>query len=173
MLLRHPVVSRAWAGRCYGRSDAGLGRAGERDAARLGRDLAAWGPDHVIHSGLSRTRAVARATGLASEARPDWAERDFGVWEGRAWDAIHAETGSAMDGMLTDPENFRPGGGETTAELARRAMAALRGLPPGRVTVITHGGPIAAILGTLERRPVADWPALVPSCGASVLLDRQ
>ena len=77
-----------------------------------------------------------------------------------------------MDGMIDAPDVFRPGGGETTMALAARAMAALNDLPPGRVLVITHGGPIAAILGSRAGRPPRDWSALVPPTGGSVQLTR-
>ncbi len=172
ILVRHTEVARAWAGRCYGRSDTGLSRAGLATARELAPRLAAeHAPRIVIHSGLRRARLLAERVAAASGAElaedRRWAERDFAAWEGKTWDAIWRATGSAMDGMLDDPERFRPGGGETTAELAARAMAAWRGLPHGRCLVVTHGGPIAVVRMLVEGKAWRDLPALIPPAGGT------
>lgn len=175
LLVRHTEVARAWKGRCYGQSDMGLSRAGAAQASALAAELAAWRPDVVLHSGLRRAQiladAIAKRAGVAALADLRWMERDFGSWEGRSWAAIYRETGNAMDGMIDDPAGFRPGDGETTMELAARALAAVQDLPSGRVLVVTHGGPIAAIIGTRLGKSVQDWPTLVPPLGTSVALD--
>ena len=153
----------------------GLSRAGAAQVRVLAAELAGGGAEHILHSGARRTRLlaerIAAAAGVACEARPDWRERDFGAWEGRPWSAIYRETGSAMDGMIDDPAGFRPGGGETTAELGARIAAAVAALPAGWTIVVTHGGPIAAALGQARGVPVRDWPALVPPPGGCVFLD--
>lgn len=175
LLVRHTEVARAWKGRCYGISDMGLSREGAAHARALAAELAAWRPETILHSDLRRARilaeAIARLAGVGVRAVPDWQERDFGSWEGRSWDAIYRETGNAMDGMIDDPHHFRPGDGETTMDLARRSLAAFGRLPPGRVLVVTHGGPIAAILGMRQGLAPRDWPALVPPPGGWVELD--
>ncbi len=174
LLVRHTQVAMRWQGRCYGQSDMGLSRAGAIHAQEVAQSVADWRPDMVIHSGLTRARILAdhigRRTGLRPLAMPIWQERDFGSWEGQSWAAIFRATGNAMDGMIDAPAHFRPGGGETTVELSQRAMAAFAALPIGRIAVITHGGPIAAILGTINGLPVKDWPSLVPQPGATVAL---
>lgn len=176
LLVRHTAVARAWIGRCYGISDMGLSRAGTEHACVLATELADWQPARIIHSGLRRARVLAdrvqRLTGVLCVADAGWRERDFGAWEGRRWSAIYRDTGSAMDGMIDAPAVFRPGGGETTAELASRVMAAAARLPPGRTMVITHGGPIAAVMGSRKMLPVRDWMAMVPPCGGRAILTR-
>lgn len=172
LLVRHTEVARAWQGRCYGQSDIGLSRTGAARARSLAPELAAWQPDVVLHSGLRRAQILAEATAasasVTAKADPAWMERDFGTWEGRSWAAIYRETGNAMDGMIDNPEGFRPGNGETTMELAARTLAALRNLASDRVLVVTHGGPIAAIIGTLQGVPAYDWPSLVPDVGTFI-----
>lgn len=174
LLVRHTQVARAWSGRCYGRSDMGLSRGGAAHARTLAGELVAWRPDIVLHSGLRRARILADFTaslaGVSAASDSAWQERDFGSWEGRSWAAIYRESGNAMDGMIDDPAGFRPGGGETTMDLAARAIDAWRGLPEARALIVTHGGPIAAIAGTLNGTPVRDWPSLVPENGASIEL---
>ncbi|WP_448660541.1 histidine phosphatase family protein [Sphingomonas sp. CJ99] len=176
-MVRHTAVALAWQGRCYGISDVPLSRQGRADAAVLAAVLAARNPQWVVHGGLARTRILAARIASIGHCRldtdPDWRERDFGSWEGQRWTAIHRATGNAMDGMIDLPDRFRPGGGETTFELADRVARAAQRLPGGPGIVVTHGGPIAALLGRESGDPVAEWPALVPPCGGQAVLSGQ
>ncbi len=100
-------------------------------------------------------------------------ERDFGAWESQPWDAIWQAEGSAMDGMIDAPARFRPGGGETTEELAARALAWLAALPAeASVIAVSHGGPIAALAGCLLDLPMRDWFAWLPPEGGGLLIER-
>lgn len=169
-LVRHPPVALCWQKRCYGQSDPGLSREGTRLARDISDRLAAISPDIVIHSGLRRTRAVAeplaRRTGATLFSEPLWRERDFGQWEGQSWHAIYRATGNAMDGMLTAPDTFRPGGGETTAEMFERIKLALAALPHcPRIAIIAHGGPIACARALQHNASVALLPSLIPAPG--------
>jgi broad specificity phosphatase PhoE len=171
-LVRHTEVARHWRGRCYGASDVGLSRAGAAAIGPLADELARSRPEWVIHSDLTRTRRPARAlaqlAGCPIIAAPAWRERDFGTWEGQSWHAIYRATGNAMDGMIDAPDTFRPGGGETTYALAARVCAAAAVLPRGRGVVVTHGGPIAALIGLRQGLSPRDWSALVPSPGGCI-----
>jgi broad specificity phosphatase PhoE len=126
----------------------------------------------VVHSGLIRTRLLAERIAIVAGCRLEedtaWRERSFGAWEGLSWNAIYRSTGSAMDGMIDAPDHFRPGGGETTSELARRAALAWDSLPRGSGIVVTHGGPIAALLGRQRDLPPMAWPGLIPLPGSVV-----
>ena len=168
-LLRHPPVAKAWAGRCYGRSDMGLSREGKAMAEALVDRLAAEPIDLVVHSGAKRTRDLAEAVAarVGCDVREDgrWLERDFGSWEGRSWNAIWRETGDLMDRIMTEPRTFRPGGGETDSELAERVAAAWSDLVGcGDVLIVAHGGPLAALLtrsyGTSLKQMVRHVPKL-------------
>lgn len=170
LLLRHPPVARAWAGRCYGRSDMGWSRAGEAMAERLVEQLAALPIDAIVHSGARRTSRLAKMIGRRRpcpvSSDPRWLERDFGAWEGRRWQAIWRETGDLMDRMMTHPASFRPGGGETGQELSLRVQAAWRDLPDsGTTLVIAHGGPIAAVRAWPAGEPLERMIAFVPGHG--------
>lgn len=170
-LVRHPPVALHWQKRCYGASDMGLSRDGARMAAALVDELVKLSPDLIIHSDRKRTRTIAQrvADQSSAEIRPDhlWRERDFGDWEGRSWNSIYRETGNAMDGILDDPDDFRPGGGETTSELVNRACDAWRALQKRRKTVvIAHGGPIAAVLADRANAPIGSLPDYIPHTGA-------
>lgn len=177
-LVRHTEVAAHWKGRCYGQSDVGLSRAGRAAARTLAAELAALRPDRIVVSPLRRARFLAglvarEGLGVAFHVEPRLMECHFGAWEGRPWDDIHAETGDAMMGMIEAPATFRPGGdGETTFEVRDRAMAWLQDTR-GRdesVIAICHGGPIAAILGTIGGLDVERWPSSVPRPGAVLTL---
>ncbi len=170
ILVRHTEVAQHWRGRCYGRSDAGLSRLGLKAALELAPILARSNPARIISSPLRRARflagLVAREAGLPLTIDARLAECNFGSWEGRTWDDIYRDSGDAMMGMVAAPESFRPGGGETTFDLRDRAMAWLASVPPDRpLLAVCHGGPIAAIRGTLSGAPTKEWPALIPEPG--------
>jgi alpha-ribazole phosphatase len=161
LLVRHTDVAVRWTNRCYGCTDVGLSRIGRQQAAELATKLAAQPITALVHSGLERTAYLARWLGNMKGVAPTfdarWQERNFGSWEGRGWHSIWKETGDAMDGMFTDPAGYRPGGGETTAELVERSTEAWQALPQhGVVVVVSHGGPIAAIRTVLAGVPLTD-----------------
>lgn len=174
-LLRHTEVAAAWQGRCYGRAEAGLSTAGVRAARAIASGWTA--PVSLLLSSPARrarllSGLLARRLSLRAVFDARLAERDFGAWEGVSWNAIWRATGNAMDGMIEDPESFRPGGGETTAELAARVCAWFAALPAaGALVVVSHGGPIAALVGSLRGEAPRDWLAHVPRPGHGVMLE--
>lgn len=176
-LVRHTAVSPRWRGRCYGRSDVPLSRDGRQAARALAVDLAGLDADQVIASPLRRARLlagrVARLKSVPLILEPRIAECHFGTWEGQTWEAIYRDTGDAMDGMIRAPDSFRPGGGETTCELAHRVYQWFDGLPrSSSLIVICHGGPIAALRGRRDGIAIEHWPRLVPSYGERVTIVR-
>lgn len=182
VLVRHPPVPDQYRGVCYGASDILLDEAGLAAAdvvvEELTRRIASRTNLALYHSGLDRCAQVARRLEVcwSVTARVDerLRERDFGEWERQTWDDIHRRTGDAMNGMLTAPDGWSPPGGETTYQLRDRVLVWYRSvcetLAPEVTTVvaITHGGPIAALLGTLRGLAVNDWPGLIPPAGTWV-----
>ncbi len=177
LLVRHTEVVRAWRGRCYGQSDMALSREGTRHARTLAVAIAREPVAAIVYSGLRRTQVLAellaRMTGLTPIADPGWRERGFGDWEGRSWNAIWRATGNAMDRMITDPYGFRPGGGETGAELATRCIAAWHALPTdGPIVVVAHGGSIGTLQAVASGTALGDVLRFVPKLGKIVRLPR-
>ena len=175
LLVRHPPVAKAWAGRCYGRSDMGWSREGYRMACELTEQLVAEPLSGVVHSGAIRTRRlaemVARRAGIPARMDLRWLERDFGTWEGRTWNSIWRETESLMDKMMTHPDSFRPGGGETGAALMARVEAAWDALGPGfDILVVSHGGPIAALRALLTGHNPKEVAGLIPQHGEIIAI---
>ena len=170
-LVRHPPVTKTWQKRCYGQSDPRLSHEGKAMAAPLIVQLATLKPSIIIHSDMARTRAIAEPLahilGIGCFAEPLWRERNFGTWEGQSWNCIYRATGNAMDGMIDDPEHFRPGGGETTLEMAKRVRKALANLQTvGRIVIVTHGGPIACALAMHAGMPLRKLASLIPITGS-------
>jgi broad specificity phosphatase PhoE len=174
-LVRHVAVAAEYRSLCYGRSDVPLDAEGLDETARLAVRLAALQPTRIVHSDLQRTRLlaerVAELTGAALLPEPALRERDFGDWEGQTWDAIYQASGDDMLRMLSQPDTYRPGGGETTFELRERVLKWFENLASdGQTLAVCHGGPIAALCATLEQRPLDDWPRWIPRCGETVLI---
>jgi broad specificity phosphatase PhoE len=148
-----------------------LSPAGEEESFRLAALLAERNITHLFHSGLRRTsflaEIVAQERGIPAVTDSDLRERDFGTWELRCWNDIYAEVGSAMEGLLLDPSNYSPPGGETTFALRNRVLRWYGRLPSdGLIVAITHGGPIAALRGALTGLATMRWAELIPAFGS-------
>ena len=170
ILVRHPPVAERYHGLCYGSSDVELSADGFDKCQELARLFVKIPIRRVFHSGMQRTRQLAEFIGERLRLDPivdiRLAERHFGTWELRSWDEIFAESGAAMDRVLTEPDAFRPGGGETTYDVRDRVLAWYAELPKRELTLaVTHAGPIAALLGTIRNEPAQQWIKLIPKPG--------
>lgn len=120
------------------------------------QDWQAWFPlhewSHVISSPLLRARQTAQAL-LADGAPPpelshDWAEWDFGDWDGQSQAALSAseENSKALAAFQRDPIRFPPPHAEPWDAFQARIERALRALASGddeaSALVVTHAGPI-------------------------------
>jgi broad specificity phosphatase PhoE len=87
-------------------------------------------------------RVIADRLGLDVTVLPELRERHFGTWEGMTDEEIFNRFPAAKSGSWGD--------GETKDEMRERVLAALRRIadahPAGRVLVVTHGGPMRALL---------------------------
>ncbi|HVX09862.1 MAG TPA: histidine phosphatase family protein [Pirellulales bacterium] len=176
LLVRHGSVATCYDGVCYGRSDVELSDDGWQQSRALAQELAALPITHLFHSGLVRARSlaelIATERGIAATLDPRLAEFNFGQWELRRWQAIFEEVGDALAEVVKAPETFRPPSGETAHELRDRVLGWYRELPAkGLIVAVAHGGPIAALRGTLAGASASQWPALIPLHGQWVELD--
>lgn len=178
LLIRHPEVAAMYHGVCYGRSDVELSPTAQQACHEIAENVARWRVTSVIHSGLQRTwllaECIGRRLGLRPTCEAALRERDFGSWEMRTWDDIYDDCGDEMSKMTSDPNNFRPGGGETTSEFSERVWRWSQAWNGGGITVaVAHGGTIAALLGRQRSLPVSQWPSLIPAYGEMVWHDPQ
>jgi len=150
-LLRHGTTGRD--GYIDGRTDSPLSELGWRQFA--GQTEAGVWP-LVVSSPLARARLAAedfaRRCGCVLRIDTDWAEMDFGRWDGRLRTEIAAEPGGAvlLDAFYQDPGTFAAPGGESWIALQQRVRRGLHRLlatpEPAPVLVVTHGGAIRAAL---------------------------
>ncbi|MGZ4257759.1 MAG: histidine phosphatase family protein [Gaiellaceae bacterium] len=147
LLVRHGETDWNLTRRLQGHSDRPLNETGREQARGLAAELAEEDLDAVYSSDLSRAegtaRIVAGARGLDVTVLPELRERHFGSWEGLTDEEIHERfPGELADGVLGD--------GESRDELDRRILRALSRIadehPEATVLVVSHGGPLRAVL---------------------------
>jgi broad specificity phosphatase PhoE len=134
-LLRHGATEANLASpyRLQGRRhNPPLARAGLRQA-ELTRDLLAVRPlAHCYCSPLLRAvqtaEMIAAPHGLTPRPLEALLECDIGHWEGLSWEEIRRQDASAYERFQADPAAYGYPGGESFAEVQRRASACLEEL---------------------------------------------
>lgn len=146
-LVRHADTGRR--GHLDGRSDPPL-VAGATDAPCRRHAGIRW--TRIVSSPLRRARGTASALatplGMPVEADPQWAEFDFGDWDGCHGDALPA---AALAAFHANPLRNPPPGGEDWEVFGQRIGGALQSLMAagsgdGPVLVVSHGGPLRMAL---------------------------
>lgn len=160
-LLRHGETETP--GRLLGRADPALSEAGWRQVERQTANRT-W--DLIIAS--PRRRACAAAERLAADRHlalrvdEDWAELDFGDWDGRLIAELRADPSiaEAFNALYAGADTVGAPGGENWAALKVRVAGAIHRLlaeaSGGRLLVITHAGPMRAALAVACGLPFAN-----------------
>jgi broad specificity phosphatase PhoE len=149
LLVRHCEPVPESRGRCYGSLDFGLSEAGHTAARQI---TSPWPLDTVVSS--PRRRALETAASLAADVRVDdrLRELDFGELEGLTYEEVERTQPELYAQWMDAPTTVRFPGGESYADLRARVLEAIEDLE-GTVAVVTHGGPIRAILAHCLRMP--------------------
>jgi probable phosphoglycerate mutase len=177
VLLRHGQTVWNAEHRFQGQSDIPLDSAGEAQAERAGRLLAALRPGLIVSSDLRRATGtaapLARITGLDVNLDKDLRERAGGRWEGLTDTEIRARF-PAENATWTPPD------GEASAVVAHRARGAMERVaegvePGGLAVVVSHGAAIRLGMGELLGLPADASGILGPlaNCSWSVLERRR
>jgi probable phosphoglycerate mutase len=153
MLLRHGETPLSIEKRFSGRGEAELTERGQAQATAAAERLRGQAIDAVIASPLRRTQqtaaSVAAALGLDVVTEPDFAEADFGAWEGKTFGEVGKADPDALRTWLDDP-SIAPPGGESMVETAKRVAAArdrvIAAYPGKTVVVVSHVTPIKLML---------------------------
>ena len=170
-LARHPAPS-IGPGVCYGRLDVELRPSAKDQIAGLATNPALRGATRVWTSPAVRSRgpaeAIALALGVPLTVDPRLQELDFGVWEGRPWEAISR---GDLDRWAASPLTFAPPGGESGAELLTRVRDFHAGLCRDQqdCVVVSHGGPLKVLSALLAGRHV-DLLAPAPPIGSVTIV---
>lgn len=98
-------------------------------------------------------------------------EFDFGEWEGRTWAEIVERWPELKDRSYTAARSYEPAGGESFADVVRRAgsfLNDLRRFDDDRILVVTHAGVLHAFLAALGPALQGPDPLSVSFSTASV-----
>jgi alpha-ribazole phosphatase len=178
-LVRHEEPDPRTRGRCIGRLDVRLSARGAERARRLGSWLRSAGITAIYSSPLVRTvqtaRAIASTLGLQPVTEPDLREIDFGIFEGMTFEEIERSHPEPYERWMTRPHQMRFPEGESAQQMTDRSVAAvdrLRRLNPGRsFVVVSHGGPIRAVVASSLDMPPWAAPRLAVDRGGVTLLE--
>ncbi len=171
LLMRHGETAWNGEGRLQGRLDIALSERGREQARVLAPVVSSYAPGLVVTSALRRTRETAEALGLrVDRADPHLDEAHLGRWEGTH--SVQLREDSPQEYQEWRAGLLRPPGGESFEELTARVLGGITravrdAAADGHrsVLVVTHGGPVRALL----HRVVGLDPALtVPAHPASL-----
>ena len=104
-----------------------------------------------VDSPALRARQTAEALALDASVEPLLADQDHGRWAGKSFEDVQAEQPEDIAAWLADPD-AAPHGGESLADVARRASDFMDGLiaERGHTVAVTHASVIrTAILHVL------------------------
>jgi probable phosphoglycerate mutase len=156
VLWRHGRTEWNAAGRFQGQLDPPLDAEGRSQAIRVAPELAAVlpaGQTVVVSSDLSRAAETAASLtsvlGVPLRVDPRLREHGMGSWEGLTRDEVADRYPEQYaDWVAGRPVHGR--GGESPADVADRALAALAELPAQPVAVVvTHGGTAGRLMERL------------------------
>jgi probable phosphoglycerate mutase len=162
VVWRHGQTAWNSAGRFQGHLDPPLDDVGRSQARAAAPALLALSPGLVVSSDLARARETAALLGLPVEVDARLRELDVGEWGGLTRPEIEAKFPETYAAWLRG-EDVRREGGETLAELAARATAAVleavERTAGGPLLVVTHGGTSRALVVSLLGLPTSAGPS--------------
>jgi broad specificity phosphatase PhoE len=127
-------------------------------SSTLDKERPATAP-HIYCSDLDRASAsadiIARSFGVIPIQSAELRERHFGIWEGMTINDIKGSYPVEFERWASDPLKYHPPGGETTLQVKKRVVNALKKILPSRhgrshyddtVIIVAHGGVNRVIL---------------------------
>jgi probable phosphoglycerate mutase len=159
-LARHGETAWSISGQHTGRTDLPLTERGERNARRLGQRLKGFTFGKVLTSPLRRAARTCELAGFGDVAQveKDLLEWNYGEYEGRRSDEIHAER--------PEWKLFRDGcpGGETPGQVGVRADRVVRRIRQLQGDILLFSS------GHFLRVLAARWLGLEPAAGRLFIL---
>jgi broad specificity phosphatase PhoE/ribonuclease HI len=178
VLVRHGSTEHSAARRFSGRNELPLDELGRRQAVALAARSATFGAvATVVSSPLPRARqtadAIAAALSLGVDVNDDFAEIDFGAWEGQSFAEVQADNPAEVSAWLASPDVAPPEGESFAAaeRRVRRGRDAVVAAHPGRVAVVvTHVTPIKTLIRlALEAPPVSLYRIHLDTASVSIV----
>lgn len=170
---RHGQTTWNLQSRFQGQTDVPLDEAGQVQAQRAARMLAALLPEAIVASDLHRAsdtaQALSQLAGVPLTLDADLRERDMGGWEGLS----HQEVAERFPAEWSARQ---PVEGETPDQVAARVAPAVeRALekvsPGGTLVLVSHGASIRFGMAALLQLPPELWPRIgsLANCAWSVV----
>lgn len=156
-LIRHGETEWNTTMKFQGMTDIPLSERGRQQAVSLGKRLAGLKPDAFYASDLVRAYETATIIsgqqGMPIETVPGLRELNFGAWEGLTITEIKRLYPVTIKQWWENPFSIRIPGGETYSELIERSVNAIKEIVTrhsnGQVVVVSHGGAIRSIVGSV------------------------
>lgn len=156
-LLRHGETTYSRSGGFCGDLDPDLTPEGEQMAADFAAAYseAPWAAIYAspMRRTLATARPLAEAMGLEIQARDGLKEIRYGQWEGKTHADVRQNYAEDYISWMTEPAWNPPTGGETSVEIANRAMPVVAEIEErytsGRVLIVSHKATIRIILCSL------------------------
>ena len=164
LLLRHGETDASARGRCYGKLEVPLSERGRAQIELAARLLHSLRPEVIVSS--PRMRAVESAQIVASvcklpvETEPDFAELDFGDFEGLRYQDIERDQPEFYARWMASPTAVTFPNGESYAAMTERVTAAygrrVQSAVSKKLVLVAHGGVnriiLAHVLGIVPAR---------------------
>jgi|ERR1041384_8099738 probable phosphoglycerate mutase len=165
-LARHAQTASSAVDSFNGQRELPLTDHGRDQARKLGARLAGVRWAAVFRSPLGRTAETAALVAPSFEARviPGLIEINYGEWEGLSPREAEARDPSRYAAWVANPEITGPPDGETAAQVASRALAALDEIAesPGPVLAVSHKATLRILGAALTGAPISKyrtrWP---------------
>lgn len=179
-LIRHAEAAGIDEQKRYiGQQDPELSPLGMHQAQKLCLAFTSFPIKAVFTSDL--VRAVNTASLIANdhhcpiEKIKEFREINLGTWEGRTFQEIQAQYPEEYEQRGRDIANYRTPGGESFAELQKRALHAFTNVAEkaeGDLVIVAHAGVNRVILCHLMQRPIEELFS-IPQDHAAVNIIRQ
>jgi broad specificity phosphatase PhoE len=156
-LVRHGQTDASLNNRFCGRIDPPLNATGLAMADALAARYGHEGWAEIIASPLVRAQQTAaptaRAAGIPVATDDGLVEIAYGEWEGRAEAEVERDDAARFGAWAAHPGRIAPPGGESGAEIAVRALAAVERIrarhATGKVLVVSHKATLRVLVCAL------------------------
>ena len=146
-LIRHGEIIQSSPRRFVGKTDLPLTEHGREQIVGVAGQLAGRGVGRLLCSPLSRcvesAGIIGAALGVVPETVPDLREIDLGAWEGLTVDEVRERFPGRYEARGRNLAGFRPPGGESFADVQRRAWPAFEAATAEMdepLAIVAHGG---------------------------------
>ncbi len=164
-LARHAQTASSAVDSFNGHGELPLTEHGREQAKKLGARLAGIQWAAVYRSPLGRAKETAEliAPGVASLVLQGLIEIDYGGWEGLTPEQARALNPGRYKAWIAGPDVTSPTGGETAAQVAKRALAALDEIRSRHessekpVLAVSHKATLRILAAALTGAPIAKY----------------